>query len=156
MKYCGSLYVVDDKERTLKFYKDLFGFRMTQDFGTNFTITGGISFQTRDSWKNFIKRDISEIKYGGNDGEIYIETEDLDAFVEKVNLFEGIQFVHPLQTHDWGQRGIRFYDPDMHIIEVSETMSSFCKRFYEEGLTIEEIAIRTDMPEKLVIKLLKK
>lgn len=33
MKYCGSLYVIDDAQRTKQFYKDLFGLRVIQDFG---------------------------------------------------------------------------------------------------------------------------
>ena len=44
MKYMGSLYAVDDKERTIAFYKEVCGLRVIQDFGTNFTMTGGISF----------------------------------------------------------------------------------------------------------------
>ena len=33
MKYMGSLYAVDDKERTIAFYKEVCGLRMIQDFG---------------------------------------------------------------------------------------------------------------------------
>lgn len=156
MKYCGSLYVVDSKEKTLKFYKELFGLRMVQDFGTNFTIKGGISFQTRDSWRGFIHKDLKDIIYGGNDAEIYMETEDLDAFVQLLDQHKEVQIVHPLQTHDWGQRGIRVYDPDMHIIEVAETMPSFCKRFEKEGLSIKEISDRTGLSEKMVQQFLHK
>ena len=50
MKYMGSLYAVDDKERTIAFYKEVCGLRVIQDFGTNFTMTGGISFQRKLEW----------------------------------------------------------------------------------------------------------
>ena len=64
MKYMGSLYAVDDKERTIAFYKEVCGLRVIQDFGTNFTMTGGISFQTRESWSGFLEKQPSDIHYG--------------------------------------------------------------------------------------------
>lgn len=49
MKFCGCLYVVNDAEKTKAFYKEVFGLRVIQDFNANFVMTGGISFQTKDS-----------------------------------------------------------------------------------------------------------
>lgn len=45
---------------------------------------------------------------------------------------------------------MRFYDPDMHIIEVGENMKSVCRRFIDSGLTAEETAKRMDVPIKYV------
>lgn len=156
MKYCGSLYVIDDAQRTKQFYKDLFGLRVIQDFGANFVMTGGISFQTRDSWKTFIHKENEDIVYGGCDGEIYFETDDMDGFVELLKNHDDIQYVHPLKTHDWGQRGIRFYDPDHHIIEVGEKLSCVVKRFYQEGMSVDEISKKTMLSAKIVERLMKK
>lgn len=156
MKYCASLYVVKDKEVTVDFYKELFGLKVIQDFGTNFTLTGGLSFQTHNSWKEFIDRDSQDICYGGNDAEIYMETENLDEFVDKFNQRKDIKVVHGLKVHEWGQRGIRFYDPDLHIIEVSETMPSFCKRFQNQGMTNEDISKKTGLSVKMVERMLQK
>ena len=69
MKYMGSLYAIDDKERTIAFYKEVCGLRVIQDFGTNFTMTGGICFQTRESWSGFLDKEPNDITYGGNDAE---------------------------------------------------------------------------------------
>lgn len=41
---------------------------------------------------------------------------------------------------------MRFYDPDGHIIEVGETMPSVVRRFLAQGLTLEEVAQRMDVP----------
>ena len=38
------------------------------------------------------------------------------------------------------------YDPDGHIIEVGETMASVVRRFLAQGLTLEEVAQRMDVP----------
>lgn len=60
MKFCGCLYVVNDAEKTKAFYKEVFGLRVIQDFNANFVMTGGISFQTKDSWKDFIQNTIHD------------------------------------------------------------------------------------------------
>ncbi|MEW9121058.1 MAG: hypothetical protein AB2421_00005 [Thermotaleaceae bacterium] len=49
-----------------------------------------------------------------------------------------------------GQRVIRFYDPDMHIIEVGESMETVVKGFIKQGLSIEETAERTQHPIEFV------
>ncbi|WP_418552142.1 VOC family protein [Longibaculum muris] len=155
LKYSGAMFIADSRERTIQFYKEILGLRVTIDFGSNFTLTGGLSFQTRESWSGFIDCDSQDIRYGGKDAEIYFETDDLDGFLEKLNQRDDIEYLHPLKTHDWGQRGIRFYDPDYHIIEVSETLPQVCHRFYEQGKTVEEISQLTMLSEKVVSKMLK-
>lgn len=47
--------------------------------------------------------------------------------------------------HSWGQRVVRFYDPDKHIIEVGENIVMVVKGFLNSGLSIEETAIRMDV-----------
>ena len=156
MKYCGSLYVVDDAEKTKAFYKEIFGLRVIQDFNANFVMTGGISFQTRDSWKDFIEQTSDDIQYKGNDHELYFETEDLDAFVKLLDTRDDIVYVHGIKEHEWGQRGLRVYDPDFHIIEVSEPLDSVVKRFYNQGMSFEEISKKTMLSVKMAQRLYKK
>lgn len=156
MKFSGCLYVVEDADRTKSFYKELFGIRVIQDFGANFTMTGGISFQTKESWMNFIHKDASEIRFGGNDAEIYFETEDIKSFMKICENYPDIIFVHELQEHDWGQRVVRLYDPDHHIIEVGEAMDQLIKRLKGEGLSIEEISDKTMLSVKMIQRMLKK
>lgn len=57
-----------------------------------------------------------------------------------------IEYIHPLLEHSWGQKVVRFYDPDRHIIEVGENMRIIVQRFIDRGLTIEETAARMDVP----------
>lgn len=156
MKYSGSLYASRDKKRTIAFYKEILGLRVIMDFNTNFTFTGGISFQTTDSWAGFIEKEVSDIHLFNNAGELYFETEDLDDFIKKLKEREDITYLHPLKIHAWGQRVIRFYDPDGHIIEVAETLTHLCVRLKENGLTDEEISNKTMLPEKMVKRFLSK
>ena len=51
---------------------------------------------------------------------------------------------------EWGQRVVRFYDPDGHIIEVGEKLDAVISRFMEQGLSTEETAARMDIPVDFV------
>lgn len=153
MKYISPLIVVDDMERSKQFYGEVLGLCVICDFGANVTLTGGMSLQTRESWKDFIHKPDGQIVYHGNDAELYFEEADFDGFVEKLHSLP-IEYVHDVQEHPWGQRGVRFYDPDYHIIEVGEPMENVCARFQNQGLSPEEIAVRMDIPLEMVKELL--
>jgi catechol 2,3-dioxygenase-like lactoylglutathione lyase family enzyme len=150
MKYTSTLIVVKDMEKSKTFYHDVLGLEVVSDFGANVTLTGGISLQTADTWKSFIHRQERDIIFGNNAGELYFEEDDIDAFVEKLNSFD-IDYVHPLIEHSWGQRAVRFYDPDKHIIEVGENLVMVIKRFMDSGLSASETAERMDVPVEYVL-----
>ena len=147
MKLKNTLLVVRDIDKTVEFYKKVFGLRVITDFGANKTLTGGLVLQTEETFKDFIGTD--EISFGGNDFEIYFEEDDFDGFIKRLNGCE-IEYVHPVKEHSWGQRALRIYDPDKHIIEIGENIKTVCKRFLESGMTEQEVAVRMDVPVKFV------
>ena len=150
MKFKNPLLVVSDMEKAKKFYKDVLNLRVIMDFGANVTLTGGLCLQTKETWMGFIDAKEEDIIFGGNNAEIYFEEDDFDAFAEKLKGIDGIDYVHPVIEHRWGQRVDRFYDPDRHIIEVGENMKFVCRRFLDSGMTEEEVAVRMDVPLKFV------
>ena len=143
MQFQNPLLVVSDMDRSLSFYEQVLGLCVTLDFGANKTLTGGLCLQTLDTWKEFIGADT--VRFGGNSTELYFTEEDFDGFAERLNALE-IEYVHPIKEHRWGQRVVRFYDPDKHIIEVGETLTAVVKRFQNSGMTPEQIAERMDVP----------
>ena len=147
MKLKNPLLVVSDIERSVAFYKNVFGLRVVMDFGANKTLTGGLVLQTADTWKEFIGSDA--ISFGSNNSEVYFEEDDFDKFAAKLSACK-IEYVHPIKEHSWGQRVVRIYDPDKHIIEVGENIKVVCKRFLESGMSPEEVAKRMDVPMKFV------
>ena len=147
MKLQNPLLVVTDIDKTVEFYKKVLGLHVITDFGANKTLTGGLCLQTVESWKEFI--DTDEILFGANNAEIYFEEDDFDKFAENLKDFD-IEYVHPVKEHEWGQRVVRFYDPDRHIIEIGENIKSVCRRFISEGMTPEQAAERMDVPLKFV------
>lgn len=123
MKFVSPLIVVCDIEKSKAFYKRILGLDVILDFGANVTLTGGIALQTRATYANFINQSSDFIKFNGCDAELYFEEDSFDEFIERLSTFDDIEFVHNVVTHSWGQRVVRFYDPDRHIIEVGEAMS---------------------------------
>ena len=150
MKFKNPLLVVSDMEKSKKFYKDVLNLRVIMDFGANVTLTGGLCLQTKETWMGFIDAKEEDIIFGGNNAEIYFEEDDFDAFAEKLKGIDDIDYVHPVIDHRWGQRVVRFYDPDRHIIEVGENLKFVCRRFLDSGMTEEEVAVRMDVPLKFV------
>ena len=146
MKFLNTLIVVSNMEKSKLFYHEVLGLKVIQDLGANVTLTGGIALQTKDSWSTFIHKKDSEIVFGGNESELYFEEDDFDSFIQKLNNMRDINYVHSMVEHSWGQRVVRFYDPDKHIIEVGENMIKVVRRFLDSGLSIEETAIRMDVP----------
>ena len=152
-KYTSTLVAVSDMKKSKQFYHDVLGMKVVADFGANVTLDGGLVMQTMDTWKSFIRTD--KVLLPNNAGELYFEEEDLDAFLENLKQFD-ICYVHPLFEHRWGQRVVRFYDPDRHIIEVGEKLNTVILRFMEQGLSAEETAIRMDIPLDFVTACLEK
>lgn len=147
MKIKNSMLVVRNLEKSKTFYWEALGLRTLSDLGIHAVLTGGLALQTEESWKEFTGKEIS---YQGNDSEVYFEEDDFDDFLKKLNSMQTIEYVHPVMEHAWGQRVVRFYDPDYHIIEVGENMKVVCKRFLDAGMTLEEAAERMGVPLKAV------
>ncbi|MCL2641943.1 MAG: VOC family protein [Candidatus Bathyarchaeota archaeon] len=146
MKYLGVLISVKDIEVSKRFYKEVLGLKVESDLGANVTLTGGIALQTLDTWKGFIQKSEDNILFGNNAGELCFETRDIDSFCNLLSQRGDICYVHLLYEHPWGQRAIRFYDPDRHIIEVGEDMGVVVKRFISSGLSVAETAARMGVP----------
>lgn len=152
MKYISTLISVADMEVSKRFYQDVLGMKITADFGENVTLDDGIVLQTIDTWTSFIRND--NVFLPNNAGELYFEEDDMDSFCAYLQNFE-IEYVHELFEHRWGQRVVRFYDPDKHIIEVGEKLSAVILRFIRQGLTVEATANRMDIPVDYVAACLK-
>jgi len=143
MKLKNILFVVSDMERSKAFYKELFGLEVIADYDGNVVMTEGLVLQDAAIWKKFIDRDVT---FNGNDAELYFEENDMDGFLRKLDSWEGtIEYGNRLMEHDWGQRVVRIYDPDHHMIEIGESMDYVAKRFLASGMSVEETAWKAQM-----------
>ena len=116
MKLKKVLIVVKDIERSKKFYQDLFGLETVLDNDGNMILTEGLVLQEEKYWKTFLGRDIIP---ENNACELYFEESDIEGFIEKLEKYDPeVKYVNRLMTHSWGQKVVRFYDPDGNLIEV--------------------------------------
>ena len=120
MKLKSFLIVVKDIERSRQFYHELFGLEMILDNDGNMILTEGLVLQDEKYWKEFLGRDIVP---ESNSCELYFEEADIEGFIEKLErYYPEVKYVNRLMTHSWGQKVIRFYDPDGNLIEVGTPM----------------------------------
>ena len=147
MKMKNTLLAVTDIDKSVEFYKKVLGLRVIMDFGANKTLTGGLVLQTLETWQEFIGAD--NVAFGSCSSEIYFEEDNFDQFAEKLKTCD-VEYVHPVKEHSWGQRVVRIYDPDKHIIEIGENLKAVCRRFLDSGMTPEQVAVRMDVPMKFV------
>ena len=116
MKLKNVLIVVKDIEKSKQFYHDLFGLEVLLDNDGNMILTEGLVLQEKKYWTEFLGREITP---ENNSSELYFEEADIEGFVEKLeSYYPEVKYVNRLMTHSWGQKVIRFYDPDGNLIEV--------------------------------------
>ena len=116
MKLRNILIVVKNIEKSRHFYHDLFGLELILDNDGNMILTEGLVLQDEKIWREFLGRDVIP---ENNSCELYFEESDLEGFVEKLErLYPDVRYVNRLMVHSWGQKVVRFYDPDGNLIEV--------------------------------------
>lgn len=120
MRLKNFLIVVKDIERSKQFYHDLFGLNVLVDYDGNMILTDGLVLQDETIWQKFTGKKIIP---KNNACELYFEEEEIEGFIEKLEkLYPDTEYVNKLMTHSWGQKVVRFYDPDGNLIEVGTPM----------------------------------
>ncbi len=114
--------------------------------------TCGLALQKDFDWLVGISKE--RIVEKPNNAKIVFEEQDFDGFLDKLKAYLEIECLGEVIEHSWGQRVIRFYDLDGHIIEVGEDMKMVIKRFLSSGMTMEEVSARMDVSIEDITRLL--
>ena len=152
MKHVYMLISVADINAARKFYEDLFGLEVFQDYGRNIAFTCGLALQQDFDWLVDLPKE--KVLKKSNNAEIVFEEQDFDGFLNKLKAYSDIEYLGEVIEHSWGQRVIRFYDLDEHLIEVGEDMQMVVKRFLASGMTMEEVSTKMDVSIEDLTKLL--
>lgn len=147
LKNCTPVLFVKDVKATRKFYEEILELKVDYDFGgLNVVFNEGFAlWQIMDD--NIIPRILGKENIVDSRlisrFELCFETENIDGIYRKLKE-NGTEFLHEINVELWGQRTIRFYDPDGHLVEVGEAMAVFLHRVYEEeNFDIEATSKRT-------------
>ena len=152
MKYVCTVISVADISAARKFYEELFGLEVYQDYGRNIAFTCGLALQQDFDWLVNIPRE--KLLKKSNNAEIVFEEQNFDGFLDKLAKYPDIEYLGEVVQHSWGQRVIRFYDLDGHIIEVGEDMKIVIQRFLNSGMSMEEVSAKMDVSVEDLSKLL--
>lgn len=152
MRYTCALISVTDIDASREFYEDLFGLEVYQNYGKNVAFTCGLALQQDFDWLVDLPKE--EIMKKSNNAEIVFEESNFDEFLVKLRKYSKLEYLGEVIEHSWGQRVIRFYDLDGHIIEVGEDMQMVIKRFLASGMTLEEVSAKMDVSIEDLAKLL--
>lgn len=155
MKFICPLIVVKDIKRARHFYEAILGQVVKYDFGENVTFEGDFAIHLDNHFHQLISGNEDRvIKYKTNNFELYFESQDI-LESEQVLKKAGVEFIHEITEQPWGQRVVRVYDYDGHIVEIGESMESVVSRYFEEGLSSDEVSKRTSMPLEFVMNVIK-
>lgn len=147
MKYQGCLLAVKDISVSRNFYEKVLHQNIIMDVGEHITFKG---FSLQEGYAGLIGVAADSVAEQSHNFQVYFETEDLDGIYEELKRTDGLQWVHEIKEYPWGQRDIRLYDPDRHIVEIAEDMNTVIRRFSSQGMPPEEIAARTMLPLEIV------
>lgn len=143
MKYTCTVISVSDINAARNFYEDLFGLEVFQNYGINIAFTCGLALQQEFDWLVGLPKE--KVLKKSNNIELCFEEQDFDGFLEKLKQYPDVERLGEVIEHSWGQRVIRFYDLDGHLIEVGEEMKMVVNRFLASGMTMEEVSARMDV-----------
>ena len=156
IKYICPLITVQDIYKSRKFYENVLKQEVEMDHGANVAFKDGFAIHDAEHYNELLGE--SPATNGNGDKnfnidknfmELYFESEDLDSIQEKLESLN-CRFVHKIRAQPWGQRVMRFYDPDGYIIEVGEPLEFVVRRFAAQGLSIEEISEKSSTPVEFV------
>ena len=156
------MLVVNDFERARNFYETVMEQEMDEVIeGDYISFKGGMTLQCNykdiiEGSKNYAPTPTGaklEVKAKANSYQLAFEVEDIDYWQAKIKA-SGVEIIHDVHDYNWGQRVIRFYDPDGHIIELGEDLEVVAKRFLAKGLTEQEVSDRFGFPLEYVQQLI--
>jgi catechol 2,3-dioxygenase-like lactoylglutathione lyase family enzyme len=149
MKFDAPLIVVNDMARSRHFYEQLLGQKVKFDFGPNVPFEG-FSLHLKSHFQSLLGDETQyPVTPKAHWGELYFETDELEPIYQRLSQ-ASVEFIDPICEQPWGQRVMRFYDPNGHIIEIGETMEAVVLRFHQQGLSIDLIMQRSSMPREFV------
>jgi len=116
----SSILLTKNMERAIRFYKEVMGLELQKQFETVAFFQDGLVIHDEAVYLSYI---------GGPDQSpsgfkavyYYIDT-DIDEMYRSLQE-KKVEFIHGLETQSWGERVLRFYDPDGNVIEIGDGKS---------------------------------
>lgn len=148
MRLKNYLLVVEDIEASKKFYREVFGLETVSSAEGSAVLSSSLVLQERGIWEAMLGEKVS---LGHLSCELYFETEDLESFWKRLHACaKAPRIVSEMGERAWGQKRLRIFDPDLHLIEIAESPHAVIRRLFKSGMSIGEIAQKTGSTEEEV------
>jgi catechol 2,3-dioxygenase-like lactoylglutathione lyase family enzyme len=122
VKFANAIVFVKDIDVSKRFYIDIIGLNMIDDYETIVFFENRFVIHSAKSIIHTVyKKDLpgSDHEQGKRNILIYFESDDLEGMYQKIEG-AGVRIIHGIEKQAWGQRVFRFYDPDDHMVEIGE------------------------------------
>jgi len=151
MKFHSLVIFVKDIEKSKDFYIQLLNQKIEHDFGKNVILKGGLTIWEIQH-EHIISKQLETVN-NSNRFELYFETDLIDETFKKLKNAK-VEFLHEIHEESWGQRTIRIFDIDKHLVEIGEPMETFVKNMSKQGLSSNQIAEKSGIPVETVNNIL--
>jgi len=126
IEFSHSIVFVKDIQVSKDFYTEIIGLKVVEDHGTIVLFENHLAIHQAHElaatiWKADAPSDTDQPQ-GRRNLLLYFETNKLEQVFTR--LKDNIRLIHPIERQSWGQAVFRFYDPDGHVIEIGEPLSS--------------------------------
>lgn len=150
LKFVCPLIVVENIAVSRRFYEDCLGQKVRYDFGEDVQFEGGFSIHLKVHFLTLLGDEKPfPVTLKSHAGELFFETDEIEAVQTRLEQ-AGVEFIHAIREQPWGERVMRLYDPDGHILEIGESMTAAVIRLHGQGLSNEQITQKTGMPAGFV------
>lgn len=147
MKFHSIVIFVQDIIKSTNFYIGFLDLKIEYDFGNNVGLSSGISLWQISSGHAIGMQLDTNSKV--NRFELYFESENIEKDYKKLKTAD-VRFLHEIKEESWGQRTMRFFDPDDHLIEVGEPLEVFVLRLYQQQGSIQLVHEKTGVPMEMI------
>jgi hypothetical protein len=120
--FYNTIVFVSDMEKTRYFYENILSLKIEIDYGVLVIYENRLAIHESNKLQKTIFGKVQKRffkKFGRKNIEIYLETNELEK-MEMILEKENVRFIHKITRQEWGQKVLRCYDPDMHIVEIGE------------------------------------
>ncbi len=150
LKLNSTVIITKDFDAMKAFYIEVLQQEIAFDFGNCIGFKNRISlWQLKEAYPITKKLGRTYDPSGNKNMEICFETDYYEEVLSNLQKYH-INYLHNSEEEPWGQNTIRFYDPENNLIEIGETIPCFVKRFYQQGMTVDEVAERTSVSLEMV------
>ena len=155
IRFHSSVLFTTDVKRLSAFYTGVLGQEVQYHFGECIILQCGLSlWQPSNDLTVAVQLGYTHDPSGNKNLELCFETETLEADVKRIKASES-QLLHDLVEEPWGQLALRFFDPDGNLVELGESIPTFVRRHYANGLSAEEVAKKTSVPLNTVLQMIR-